>query len=147
MKVKLRELLQDKEVKNDVVFSWIEVCLQSLQFGICIFLTTRSFCLGVIVLTLLIIVVIIHFLSFWNPIILESNHFGIQSFCNPNILKSNHFGIQSFWNPNSLEFNFGTFISFQIIWNHSNIIFHHFISFHFIPNILEKSNHFGIKSF
>ena len=57
------------------------------------FLTTRSFCLGVIVLTLLIIiiVVVLPFLIFWNPIILESFWF-------PIILESNHFGIQSFWN-------------------------------------------------
>ena len=88
---------------------------------ILIFLTTRSFCLGVIVLTLLIIVVVWHFSipiilesnyfrikSFWNPIILESNHFGIQSFWNPIILESNHFGIHLFWNtqilPNNLEY-------------------------------------------
>ena len=66
-----------------------------------LFLTTRSFCLGVIVSTLLILMIpnLIPIILDSNHfgILLQSNHFGLQSFWNPIILESNHFGIHSFW--------------------------------------------------
>ena len=59
-----------------------------------------------------------HFTSFqifWkSPIILESNHFEIQSFWNPFILESNHFGI-------NLESN-----HFRTILSSNNLVFHLF---------------------
>ena len=62
--------------------------------------------------------------SFWNPIILESNHFRIQSFWNPIILESNHLGIQSFLNQINLESNhFGIMLNhyFQRSWKNSKL--------------------------
>ena len=88
------------------------------------FLTTRSFCLGVIVLTLLIImVVIIPFLSFWNPKKLESSKiFGILQ---------NHVRTCQFILTHVILYHFISFC----------IISYHFVSFqiilyHFIPFII-----------
>ena len=78
---------------------WVvgEIWNSNISWEITKFLTTRLFCLGVIVLTLLIIVVVVvlPFLSFWNPIILESFWFPIilESFEILILSNSNHFDI------------------------------------------------------
>ena len=79
------------------------------------FLTTRSFCLGVIVLTSLIIIR----LPLWIPIILESKYFGTFKFIS-NEFMFNHVISCSFMSFHFISFP-KKFESFQIIWNQFQI--------------------------